>query len=328
MKKWLLSLLILIMMGLVVACDNSDAGQQETEGNDEQTFTIGASQIVEHPSLDQAFNGFKQALEDGGLNVTYDFQSAQGEQTNALTIAQSFVADGVDLIFANSTPSALTALQASEDTPIVFTSVTDAVSAGLVEAMDQPGEYITGVTDMHPDSIIQTVQFIETYYPDSTIGVIYNSGEQNSVVQIDAINDAVEGTSLSVVDRTVQTSAEVQQAASSLVGDADIIFIVTDNTVVSALESVVSVANDQNIPLIVGEPDSLERGGFATYGIDYFTIGYRAGEMAYQILTGEKSPNEIDVEYPPEMQLYINKEAAELQGVTWHSDWDDLAQFK
>ena len=104
-------------------------------------------------------------------------------------------------------------------------------------------------------------------------------------------------------------------------------YIITDNTVVSALESVVGVANDQSIPLIVGEPDSLQKGGFATFGIDYYTIGYRTGEMAVQILTGEKAPSEIPPEFPPEIQLFINKDAAEKQGVEWNSDWDDMAQF-
>src|SRR5690625_2963093 len=152
-----------------------------------------------------------------------------------------------------------------------------------------------------------TVEFIEKYFPDANVGLLYNAGEQNSVTQIEAVNEAAEGTSLTLSERTVSTSAEVQQAAQSLAGDVDVFYIVTDNTVVSALESVVSVANEQNIPLMVGEPDSLTRGGFATYGIDYYTIGYRTGEMAVEILTGEKTPEEIPVEYPPAMQPFINK---------------------
>src|SRR5699024_4334729 len=126
---------------------------------------------------------------------------------------------------------------------------------------------------------------------------------------------------------TVANSAEVQQAAMTLAGDVDVFYIVTDNTVVSALDTVVGVSEEQQIPLIVGEPDSLEKGGFATYGIDYFTIGKRTGEMAVDILTGEKQPSEMDVEYPPEIQLFINKEAAEAQGVEWNDAWDEDAQF-
>lgn len=326
MKKWLGMVMLLITAVTLVACGGSEEEVEvDNEQGTEQTYTIGASQFVEHPSLDAAFEGFKQALADQGLEVEYDFQSAQADQTNALTIAQSFSSDQVDLIFANATPSALTALQATKDIPIVFTSVTDAVSAGLVTAMDSPGDNITGVVDMHPDAVNNTVQFIDQYFEGATVGMIYNTGEQNSVVQIESVKQAAEGTSLSVVERTVSTSAEVQQAATSLVGEADVFYIVTDNTVVSALESVVGVANEQDIPLVVGEPDSLARGGFATYGIDYYSIGYRSGEMAADILTGEKQPNEIAVEYPPAMQLFINKEAATEQNITWQDAWDEEA---
>ncbi|SEN86461.1 putative ABC transport system substrate-binding protein [Amphibacillus marinus] len=341
-KKWLIGLLCSITLLLLFACGTSDNDNvenqtdpeaeqgDETEANGGETtvYRIGASQFVEHPSLDAAYEGFKAAIADAGLEVEYDLQSAQADQSNTATIAQNFVADNVDLIFANATPSAQSALQATSDIPIVFTSVTDAIGAGLVEAMDQPGENITGVMDMHPDAIIETVNFIDTYFSGSAVGLIYNAGEQNSVAQVDSVTAAIEGTSLSTIERTISTSAEVQQAATSLVGEADVIYIVTDNTVVSALESVVGVANDQDIPLIVGEPDSLERGGFATFGIDYYTIGYRAGEMAVEILTGERVPSEIDVEYPPEMQLYLNEAAAEEQGIEWNSDWDELAELQ
>lgn len=339
-KLWLL--VVMMAFALLVACgsgddggddassDTADSAESTEEGNGEtdgETFVIGATQIVEHPSLDRAYEGFQKALEDAGLNVEYNFESAQNDQNNVKTISDKFVADGVDLIFANSTPSALGALQATSDIPILFTSVTDAVDAGLVPSMEEAGENITGVVDLHPDAIQETVNFIDTYFPDSTVGMVYNAGEQNSVAQVDAVKEAAEGTSLTIAERTVANSAEVQQAATTLVGEADVFYIITDNTVVSALESVVGVANDQGIPLIVGEPDSLQKGGFATFGIDYYTIGYRTGEMAVQILTGEKAPSEIPPEFPPEIQLFINKDAAEKQGVEWNSDWDDMAQF-
>jgi len=266
-------------------------------------------------------------LEEADLDVEYDYQNAQNDQNNVKTISDNFVADDVDLIFANSTPSALGALNATDDIPILFTSVTDAVDAGLVDAMDEPGDNITGVVDLHPDAIKNTVEFIDTYFEDSTVGLIYNSGEKNSVAQIEQVQEAAEGTSLSVSERTVANSAEVQQAATTLAGDVDVFYIVTDNTVVSALDTVAGIAEEQEIPLIVGEPDSLEKGGFATYGVDYFTLGERTGDMAVEILTGEKSPSDIDVEYPPEIELFINKDAAEKQGIEWNDDWDEDAQI-
>lgn len=323
-------MMLLAIIGIVVltACGSDDAsGSDDTTSEGGDTYTIGATQIVEHPSLDAAYEGFQEALKDAGLEVEYDFQSAQNDQNNVKPISDGFVADSVDLIFANSTPSALGALQATSDIPILFTSVTDAVDAGLVPSMEEAGENITGVVDLHPDQIGATVEFISTYFEGAKIGMLYNAGEQNSVKQIETVKKAAEGTELEVVERTVANSSEVQQAANTLVGEVDIFYIITDNTVVSALESVIGVANDQDIPLIVGEPDSLAKGGFATFGIDYHTIGYRTGEMAAEILTGKKSPSDIPAEYPPEIQLFINKQGAEEQGVKWNADWDDTAQF-
>lgn len=318
MSRMLKAVLITLLGSIfLIGCGDSDA------------YQIGVSQFVEHPSLDEAYKGFQAAIEDAELDVEYDFQSAQGDFNNINTIAQNFVADEVDLIFANATPSAQGALQEAEDTdiPIVFTSVTDAIEAELVEAMDQPGENITGVVDLHPESIEKTVEFINQYFPDSTVGLIYNAGEQNSVVQVEQVNEVVEGTTLDTAERTVANSSEVQQAAESLVGEADVFFIVTDNTAVSALDIIVETANDYEIPLMVGEPDSLEQGGFATYGIDYYTIGYRTGEMAVEILKGEKTTKDIPVEYPKDIHLFINKNAAEEQGIEWNDEWDEIAEI-
>ncbi len=325
MKKLLLAVLMIALISLAACGNDNDAEGSSSESED--TYKVGATQIVEHPSLDAAYQGFKDALADAGLEVEYNFQSAQNDQNNVKPISDGFVADDVDLIFANSTPSALGALQATSDIPIVFTSVTDAVDAGLVPSMDEAGENITGVVDLHPDQIEATVEFISTYFEGAAIGMVYNAGEQNSVNQVESVKEAADAYGLKVVERTVANSAEVQQAATTLVEEVDVFYIITDNTVVSALDSVVGVANDQDIPLIVGEPDSLAGGGFATFGIDYHTIGYRTGEMAAEILTGEKTPNEIPAEYPPEIQLFLNKQAAEEQGIEWNTDWDDMAQF-
>lgn len=326
MKRLLLSFLTITLF-LLAACGSDSTDTGSDSDNEGKVYKIGATQIVEHPSLDQAYLGFQEALEDAGLEVEYDFQSAQNDQNNVKPISDGFVADNVDLIFANSTPSALGALQATNEIPIVFTSVTDAVDAKLVSSMEEPGENITGVVDLHPDAISSTVQFIAEYFPDATVGMVYNAGEQNSVRQVETVKEAAEGTGLTIEERTVANTAEVQQAATTLVGDVDVFYIITDNTVVSALDSVIGVANDQDIPLIVGEPDSLAKGGFATFGIDYKTIGYRTGEIAAKILTGEKSPSDFPVEFPPEIQLFINKAGAEEQGVEWNTDWDESAQF-
>ncbi|MDE5412550.1 ABC transporter substrate-binding protein [Alkalihalobacterium chitinilyticum] len=305
--------------------EESNAGE-EAPAEEEITFKIGATQIVEHPSLDAAYEGFQKALEDAGLSVSYDFQSAQGDQNNVHTIANNFVANNVDLIFTNSTVSTLGALNATNEIPIVFASVSDPVAAGLVTALDEPGENITGVIDLHPEFTQKTVQFIEEHFEGATVGIIIDSGEQNSIAQLEAVKAAMEGTSLTLVERSVDSSAVVAEAARSLADRVDVFLMTTDNTVVQGLGALVGVANDYDIPLIVGDPESLEGGGFATYGVDFFSIGYRAGEMAVQILKGEKVPSEINVEIPPELTLLINKKAAEEQGVEWNDQWEETAE--
>jgi len=323
MKKWFkLAAVALASTAVLGACGNSDSNGEDSKDSKVAKYTIGATQYVEHPSLDAAYKGFKDALKDRDIDAKFDFQSAQGDQSNVNTIAKNLVSKKVDLIFANSTPSALGALQATKDIPIVFTSVTDAVDSGLIKSMKEPEENITGVLDLHPDAIKKTVEFIGDNFKGATVGLLYNAGEQNSVTQINQVEKAAKGTDLKLAKRTVSTSAEVQQAAKTLAGKADVIYVVTDNTVVSALDSVVKVANEQKIPLVVGEPDSLAKGGFATFGFDFHTIGYRTGEMAADILEGKKKVKDFPVEYPPEIKLYINKKAVEKQGVKWNKDWD------
>ncbi|OEH92413.1 ABC transporter substrate-binding protein [Bacillus solimangrovi] len=334
-KKWLKAIgAATLSLSLLAGCGAAQNGKEEataptSDGGGEaaETFTVGVTQIVEHPSLDAAFEGFQNALKENGLDVEYNVQIAQGDMNNSQTIATNFVGDNVDLIFANSTPSAQSALNATDEIPIVFTSVTDPVGASLVEAMDTPGVNITGTTDTHPDAIPNTVKFIDENFDAKKIGMVFNAGEQNSVAQVDIVKKAVEGTDLEVVERPVSTSAEVKQATESLVGVADVIYIITDNTVVSALESVILVASDEDIPLFVGELDSVERGGFAAYGFNYYDIGHEAGEMAAQILKGEKTTSELPVQYPQNLKLLINKQAANDMGIELKPEWESMAEF-
>ncbi|HYK73407.1 MAG TPA: ABC transporter substrate-binding protein [Pseudoneobacillus sp.] len=328
MKKRLKGLTILSILGSLIlsGCGTDKSVSGDNTSKKENVVTIGVTQIVEHPSLDAAFDGFKKALEDQGVDAKYDVQIAQGDQNNNQTIANNFVGDGVDLIFANSTPSALGSLNATKDIPIVFTSVTDAVGAGLVESMENPGGNVTGTTDTHPDAIPNVVKFIQDYLPGSTVGVVYNSGEQNSIAQIELVKEELEKANLKLEEATVSSSSEVKQAAESLVGKADVFYIITDNTVVSALESVIQVANDNDVPLFVGELDSVKRGGFAAYGFDYFDIGYEAGEMAAQILKDGKKPSELPVQYPQKLKLQINKKAAAEMNIDWNDKWNEIAE--
>lgn len=306
---------------------SGSTGSTEAPAEETVTYTVGVTQIAEHPSLDAATAGFKKALADAGLEVDYNDQNAQGDMNNAATIATNFVGDNVDLIFANATPTAQSALNATSDIPIVFTSVTDPVGAGLIESFEAPGGNVTGTSDMYPDAIPNTIDFIVNDFGASSIGTIYNTGEQNSIVQIEEMKSALEGTGVELLERSVATTADVKQAAESLIGEVDAIYIITDNTVVSALDSVILVSNENDIPLFVGEMDSVEKGGFAAFGISYEAIGYRAGEMAAQILTGEKTPADIPAEYPSSIELVINKKAAEEMGVELKEEWNEIAKF-
>jgi len=314
-------------MLMLAGCGSKESSGETGKGGAEKEFKIGITQFAPHPSLDAATEGFKKALKDKGIKATFDEQNAQADMNNTQTIANNFVGDKVDLIFANATPSATAALNATKEIPIIFTSVTDPVGAGLVEAFDKPGKNITGTTDNHPDATKKTINFITEEVKAKKVGVIYNSGEQNSVVQIKEVKKLAEEKGAKLVEVSVSTTAEVKQAAESLVGRVDAIYIPTDNTVVTALDSVIAIANSKKIPLFVGELDSMKKGAIAASGFSYFDLGYQSGLMAAEILSGKKKPSEIPVQLPSSLKLVINKSAAEAQGLKVKDDWKKLGEF-
>lgn len=327
-KLYSAAAITLVASALLTGCgSNSSSDSKKGDSKEEKTYQIGMTQIVQHPSLDEASKGFKDALKESGLAVEFDEQNAQNDQNNNQTIANNFVSNKVDLIFANSTPSAQSAKNATKDIPIVFTSVTDPVVAELVTSMEKPGENVTGTTDSHPDAIANTVKFIAEEMGAKTIGTVYNSGEKNSTIQVDKMKAEAEKLGLKVAEASVSTSAEVKTAAESLIGKADVFFIVTDNTVVSALESVIGVANDKDIPLFVGELNSVNRGGFAAYGFSYYDIGHEAGEKAIEILKDGKKAGDIAVTPPQNLKLVINEKAAKEMGVKIKEEWKKEAKF-
>nr|WP_106783399.1 ABC transporter substrate-binding protein [Lysinibacillus timonensis] len=296
-----------------------EASEPTTEA---KTFKVGITQIVEHPSLDAATEGFIAAIEESGLDVKFEKNNAQNDQSMNVTIAQDLVSQNVDLIFANSTPSAQAAKNATADIPIVFTSVTDPVTAELVESMEAPGANVTGTVDLHPDTIANTVNFLVDELGVTKVGTVYNTGEQNSVVQVEQVKALLEEKGGQLVEAAVTTSAEVKQATESLLGQVEAFYIITDNTVVSALATVVDVANSNQLPLVVGELDSVSGGGLAAYGFSYYDIGYEAGQMAVKILKGEATPSEIPAAYPANLKLVVNKSTAEAIGVEIKDSWN------
>lgn len=322
MKNYWRKMTVVIFSAVLLLAACGDEEKSESSNNeDTKTYKIGVTQIVEHPSLNAAYDGFKKALEDAGLEVEYVVQNAQNDNSANTTIATNLVNSGVDLIFANSTPSAQAVASATQEIPIVFTSVTDAVGAELVKSLESPGGNVTGTIDLHPDVISQTLKFLKEELGAKNIGMIFNSGEQNARVQMDKVHESVKDMDLTIVEAPVATSADVKQAVDSLIGKVDSLYIIKDNTVVSALESVTSVAFDNKLPMMVGELDSVKRGGLAAYGFSYHDLGYETGQMAVKILQGESKPSELPVQVPKNLKFVMNEDSASKIGLEIKEEW-------
>lgn len=308
---------------------------------EEEVYEIGIFQIEIHPAWDAAREGFKDALTaailaDGG-NVTYDEQEAAGEPSIAATIAESFVAQGVDLTCAITSSCAQAAANAVNETdiPVVFNSVTNPVVAGVVNSWDVPGGQVTGVSDIAPvDSQLQLIVDILEDEANNltfeTLGVIYNPAEDNSVYQVDVqLPAAIELLSLniSVVEESASNPTEVLAAAEALVGQVDAIWVPTDNTVVASIAAVIGVAEDNDIPLFASNTSTVEVGVIGCWGMDYYNVGYASGEMAALILLMGANPATMPVQTLPANILYVYPEAAVRMGVTipqWLIDMADV----
>jgi putative ABC transport system substrate-binding protein len=290
-----------------------------------KTFRIGVTQIVSHPALDNTQKGFEAALKDAGLTVKYDLQNAQGDMANAQTIARKFKGDNLDLVHAIATPTAQAAVKVITKTPLVYSAVTDPVDAGLVKTMDPAGGNVTGVSDRWPYER-QVKLHLDMVPGAKKWGTIYNAGDANSVKSISWVKAAMDKLGLQLKEVTVSTSAEVHLAAQSLVDQVDLIFIVSDNTVVSAFESLVKVCNEKNKPLFGGGLESVERGSIAALGYNYFQVGYSAGQKAAMILKGEKKPGEIASSLPEKTMLVLNNKAAKEMGITLDPKFAKMAE--
>ncbi|MDR1705149.1 MAG: ABC transporter substrate-binding protein [Clostridiales bacterium] len=306
------ALILAAVMALGAGC-----ATQTTPAND--VPQIGIIQLVTHKALDDAREGFIAALAENGFNdgaeINIDFQNAMGDMSNLSTISDQFVNGGVDLVLAIATPAAQAIASKTAEIPIVATAVTSFADAGLAESDEAPGANVTGTSDMNP--VAAQIGLIKDFFPDAaTIGLIYNSGESNSVLQIDIAKEAAAALGLEWVEATVTSTNDVQQVMQSLVTECDVIYLPTDNTISSSMATVSAVAIEAGIPTICGESNQVLEGGLIAMGINYFDIGFNAGLMAVEILNGA-NPAEMAIRFADDSgDIAINGFTAEELGFT------------
>lgn len=302
-------------------------GAGDSKGADEnggqasgESVTIGVIQYTQHGSLDEAYEGFKAGLEEAGYiegeNLTLNFQNASGDTSTAQSICDTFKNSGVDLVLAIATPAAQSAANTFSDTevPVLFTAVTDAVEAQLVDSNEAPGKNITGTIDMPviPDQI----QVIRDILPEAkTLGILYTSSEANSEIQAKEAQAAAEELGFEVTVQTASNTNEIQQAMTSVVGSVDAVYIPSDNGFASAMGTVNKIAVDNQLPVFCAVEAMIQEGGIATTAINYYDLGKQTAAQAVRIFGGEKA-SEMAVETQEDCGLVVNKTFAESVGVT------------
>ncbi len=329
MKKFTLVAAIAAVASLTLAaCGGGatpDTSAPTTSAAGNTTVKVGITQIVSHPALDDVVQGFKDALADGGYDAVFDEQNAQGDVATAASIAGAFADGDFDLICAVATPTAQAVAQAITDVPVFFAAVTDPVAAGLVASLEEPGANVTGTSDKGP--VREQLELITKLLPDAkTVGVVYSSAEENSLVQLAWAEEEAAKLGLTLQTATIANSSDLKQAAESL--DVDAYYVFTDNTVVSALESLLGVAEARGVPVVTSDADSVARGAIATYAFDYYDMGYQTGQMAVRYLDAGGSLESIatmPVETSQDLYLKLNLAAAERIGIQIPQDLLDEA---
>lgn len=291
--------------------------EETTEGaTDGTAFKIGVLQLTQHAALDAANQGFIAALNDSGISYVVDQQNASGEQANCITIAEKFVNDRNDLILAIATPAAQAAAGLTSEIPILVTAVTDPAQAGLVDSNEIPGGNISGTSDLTP--VKEQIELLNQLLPDAAnVGILFCSAESNSEIQAAMAREALDELGIAHTDYTVSSSNEIQQVVESMIGKVDAIYAPTDNMIAAGMATVGMVANDNGIPVICGEIGMVSQGGLATYGIDYYQLGYMTGEQAVAILRDGADTASMPIGYlsVKRCELTINDETAELLGI-------------
>lgn len=313
MKKKLLSVLLVAAMTVasLTACGSSD-----------DTYNVGICQLVEHDALDAATQGFQDALtEKLGDKVTFDLQNAQGEQTTCATICNGFVSNGVDLILANATSPLQSAAAATSNIPILGTSVTDyATALEINDWAGTTGKNISGTSDLAP--IDEQEDMLLELFPDvKQVGILYCSAEANSLYQVQCFEAALDADGIAHKAFAVADTNEIQSVVTAAIAECDVLYIPTDNTLASCTETVYNIVAPAKIPVIAGEEGICKGCGVATLSISYYDLGYKTGEMAYEILVNGADVSTMEVEYAPNVTKKYNAAACEAMGITVPEDY-------
>jgi len=330
LKKKMISVLTTAMLVVSLAACGSDSGtgnssgsnvgsstssssesstDNNTAGSSDEKYTIGICQLVEHEALDDATKGFKDALTEklGEGNVEFDEQNAQGEATNCSTICNGFVTGNVDLILANATGALQAATQATADIPILGTSVTDYGTAlNMKDWSGKTGTNVSGTSDLAPIDQQEDI-LLELFPKVKKVGIIYCSSEPNSAYQSDLMKQALDEDKVEYKEYTAADSNEIQTVTTTACNECDVLYIPTDNTMASSAETIKNIVLPAGIPVIAGEA-GLCSAGVATLSISYYSLGYKTGEMAYEILKNGKNPGEMEIEFADEFTKMYNEE--------------------
>ncbi|MGX7417461.1 ABC transporter substrate binding protein [Carnobacterium gallinarum] len=302
-----------LALGVLVGCSNGkDASKKDG------SVKVGILQYMEHNSLDEAREGFLAELKDAGYeegkNLTLDSLNSQGDQANLKSMSERLVKNKNDVILTIATPATISVANETDKIPVLFTAVTDAVAAKIVKSNEKPGGNVTGTSDMVPVED-QTKLLLSIVPKAKKIGIIYNSSEENSVIQADLAKKALEKGGVEVKVATVTSTNDVQQVMTSLANDVQGVYVPTDNTLANTMATVGEIAKAKKIPVVAGATEQVKVGGLATYGIDYKDLGRQTGKLAVKILKGEAKPEDLAVETSTKLELVVNKEMAEAIGI-------------
>lgn len=296
------------LAGLLLAACGADGTIDENK-----TVNVGILQFMEHNSLTAAREGFEDELEQAGISVEFEVMNAQGDQSNLQSMSEQLASNN-DLMLAIATPAAQSLATVEQEKPILFTAVTDAKDAGLVESNEAPGKNLTGTSDMVP--IDEQIDLLLSIIPDAeTIGIVYNSSEPNSEIQANLAIEALEAVGVQAQVATVTTTNDVQQVVTSVASDVDGLYIPTDNTLASTMATVGEIARENQLPVVAGDSQQVETGGLATFGISYEELGRQTALMALEIIENDVSPAEMAVQTSENLELTVNEEMAEALGI-------------